>query len=309
MKRFRFSQIQGEGVAKCDMKTDGKLVTRHFVLCNENCECSWNKSADLILFCDFFQNVLFADGWMNDCLYPCVNCTQPQTVDWKAILNLSALKKGYVLALPGQIGSMYFKTNSSQVFKICLRWLDEPNQVPKRQIFPIRYYGILRDLAESDRNLETVTGFPVFKNYHKYPFIKEEMKRQYYFVKYINTEHNYKYHFQQEKEYFTPCPNDIYNPKLFSWSQSRDLCKKINAHLPEFYSRKDQEEFIKIIKGSLDLYPIEVIFIGLSGIKPREKQVSLKSLVLIHSNMPRVMTEKTDIKISFVTFMCALCQC
>ncbi len=150
-----------------------------------------------MLFCHLFQNVLFVEGWMNDCLYPCINCTQPQTVDWKVILNLFALKKGYVLGLPGQIGSMYFKANSSHDSRICLRWLDEPNQdqVYGMQVTSTRLYGIRRYLAEAHRNLETVTGFPVFKNYHKYPFIIKDEKRQYYFVKYINTKHNYKYHF------------------------------------------------------------------------------------------------------------------
>ncbi len=95
-------------------------------------------------------------------------------------------------------------------------------------------------------------------------------------------------------------------PSYFHGTNPGICVKKINAYLPEFYSRKYQEEFIKIIKGLLNLYPIEAIFIGLSGIKPREKQVSLKFLLLMYSNMPRVRAEKETSKYHF-SHLCVHC--
>ena len=41
------------------------------------------------------------------------------------------------------------------------------------------------------------------------------------------------------------------------------MCKDINGTLPEFISREDQEEFIRIVKYSTDLFPIEGVYIGL----------------------------------------------
>ena len=60
-----------------------------------------------------------------------------------------------------------------------------------------------------------------------------------------------------------PCPNFTHHPKQFSWNQAAQLCHHVNATLPEFISRKDQEEFSKILKTSTYLYPMEAIFIGL----------------------------------------------
>ena len=58
------------------------------------------------------------------------------------------------------------------------------------------------------------------------------------------------------------CTNEIQKPKTFSWEEAFQLCQDANATLPEFYSRKEQEEFIDIIRSE-EVYPIEAVFIGL----------------------------------------------
>ena len=58
------------------------------------------------------------------------------------------------------------------------------------------------------------------------------------------------------------CPNENQKSKTFSWYEAFFLCRSINATLPEFYSRKEQEEFIAILKSG-NVFPIEAVFIGL----------------------------------------------
>ena len=41
------------------------------------------------------------------------------------------------------------------------------------------------------------------------------------------------------------------------------MCKRDDLTLPEFLSRKDQEEFIAVLKNSKHLFPIEAAYIGL----------------------------------------------
>ena len=46
------------------------------------------------------------------------------------------------------------------------------------------------------------------------------------------------------------------------WSQASQYCRRAGAHLPEFYSRTDQE-LLAILKEEIHLFPMEAIFIGL----------------------------------------------
>ena len=98
----------------------------------------------------------------------------------------------------------------------------------------------------------------------------------YYFVKYVHrsmagNDHDLCRHildrvniFQiknlQEKD--TNCSGQSKGPKTFSWVEALSLCRSVNATLPEFYSRKEQEEFIAIVKSG-DIFPIEAVYIGL----------------------------------------------
>ena len=50
--------------------------------------------------------------------------------------------------------------------------------------------------------------------------------------------------------------------KSFSWPETFSLCRSINATLPEFYSRKEQEEFIAVLKSG-NVFPLEAMHIGL----------------------------------------------
>ena len=60
------------------------------------------------------------------------------------------------------------------------------------------------------------------------------------------------------------CTNETHQPLLFSWNEAAELCSEIhNGHLPEFISRKEQEESIPIIKETPNLYPTEAVYINL----------------------------------------------
>ena len=59
------------------------------------------------------------------------------------------------------------------------------------------------------------------------------------------------------------CTNNTVKISLsFSWKEALLLCRSINATLPEFYSRKEQEDFIAVLKSG-DVFPIKDIYIGL----------------------------------------------
>ena len=60
------------------------------------------------------------------------------------------------------------------------------------------------------------------------------------------------------------CTDTKIKSKSFSWQEALLLCQSVNATLPEFYSRKEQEEFISLIKSG-DIFPIEAVYIGLYG--------------------------------------------
>ena len=61
------------------------------------------------------------------------------------------------------------------------------------------------------------------------------------------------------------CPNITHNPKLFSWIEAAIICKRNinNGTLPEFISKREQEDFLGEIKRTEVLFPMEAVFIGL----------------------------------------------
>ena len=51
--------------------------------------------------------------------------------------------------------------------------------------------------------------------------------------------------------------------KRISWNDAAEICKSINAYLPHFTSRDELDEFLMLIKTSMDLPIMEAVFIGL----------------------------------------------
>ena len=55
-------------------------------------------------------------------------------------------------------------------------------------------------------------------------------------------------------------------PQIWSWKQAVNMCKNAGGELPQFFSRKEQEELISIIKTSTDYFFIEAVFIHLKTV-------------------------------------------
>ena len=92
--------------------------------------------------------------------------------------------------------------------------------------------------------------------------------------------HFYGPYYKLKEENFI-CPDENQRSKTFSWIEAFLLCRSTNATLPEFYSRKEQEEFITVVKSGnvlffqLRLYTLDFIK------KPRCVMISLYLYVLM----------------------------
>ena len=126
-------------------------------------------------------------------------------------------------------------------------------------------------------NNSTAPNFRKLTGYRKHIYVRETAREKYYFVKYILKPtstpcilcHKAEALFQRfgddyrikEKDF--NCSDTFVNKsKSFSWLEAFSLCRSINATLPEFYSRKEQEEFIAVLKSG-NIFPIEALYIGL----------------------------------------------
>ncbi len=114
-----------------------------------------------------------------------------------------------------------------------------------------------------EENMWDASGFPVFSGYHKFTFRKESSKGVYHFVRHYDASHNYKYHYHNEKTYFAPCPNHIHETLFFSWLEIKKLCRDIHTALPEFLCESEQNEFVELLKYSLEMFPMPLVYIGL----------------------------------------------
>ena len=170
-------------------------------------------------------------------------------------------KKQYVIAVPGQIDQVNLRLNKAQVnIDLLFQWtgrLDEEKYKVQTE------EKCIKTSSSPFRDI-----FPEFKSYNKHTQVKVASNfKVYHFVKYMDNTHNLNYVIYQNiidpPSRIPPCPNYTHKPKLFSWNQVATMCKDMNGILPEFISRKDQEEFIRIIKYSTDLFPIEGVYIGL----------------------------------------------
>ena len=128
----------------------------------------------------------------------------------------------------------------------------------------------------------TSTYLPDFPGYQKYFYVGSTSLGNYYFVKYMDYRQNindcdlfhhiYSLYMKNFGQYNKITQRDVKCDKLatdqiqesktFSWQEAFLLCRSINATLPEFYSRKEQEEFIAILKSEY-IFPIEAAFLGL----------------------------------------------
>ncbi len=73
------------------------------------------------------------------------------------------------------------------------------------------------------------------------------------------------------------CPNITHNRKLLSWIEGAGICKQNtdNATLPEFISKREQNDFLQTLKRYADIFPMEAVFLGLrkdpnNQVKPNE---------------------------------------
>ena len=134
--------------------------------------------------------------------------------------------------------------------------------------------------------VETLQIFQDFPGCRKHSYIRQTTRGKYYFVKYVFKENNtictlceaaealanrYGKDYQMTEKDFNCSDKFVNRSKSFSWLEALSLCRSINATLPEFYSRKEQEEFIAVVKSG-NIFPIEAVYIGLfKGAKVRSR--------------------------------------
>ena len=162
--------------------------------------------------------------------------------------------------MPGKIENIQIQVfqpdpNSSYVY---LHWLEFP-----------KFYT----LKDTSRR---TTYDTVFQGYVEHSYIWNSRHGQYYFIKYIDYTKaalNAKVRTIMEEiikdslfyiltRSDINCTSDKSISKTFSWIEASLLCQSMNATLPEFNSRKEQEEFIAFLKSE-EVFPIEAVFIGL----------------------------------------------
>lgn len=177
-----------------------------------------------------------------------------QVLVWKGELTLFSFEQE-LLSLPRE-----FKTISVQSTKresIGFLWV---SHVPASQVTAKVVLG--------PWNRELLFPFPEYINYYRYIYERNSSKGIYFFLKYLEQNFAEKYStFQARMRYnfypfFTTCPELVHSPKLFSWNETSEICEAMNGSLPEFYSRKDQTEFIHILKDLSFLFPMEAVYIG-----------------------------------------------
>ncbi len=94
------------------------------------------------------------------------------------------------------------------------------------------------------------------------------------------------------------CHNYSSEPLLWSWVGTQRACKKLNSSLPEFINREQEAEFLRMLKCSKDIFPVEAVFIGL--LQSRKCKVSIQSNTQVCGIMWRWNTKSTLLKLGHI---------
>ncbi len=200
------------------------------------------------------------------CIYTYKRLTQPCLLNWTGNLRSRTETEEHVIALPGDIDKIQLRSTEKQG-TVFFKWVGERNS----DAFQYKTKATEKCSHHSPSPLRH--KFPNYTDYNKHTQVKiASNSTVYHFVKYMDNTHDLNY--IQKLERNSPgsvlkidkepsCPNYTHTPKLISWIDASQMCKEISGTLPEFFGREEQEQFIKILKYSSDLFPIEAIYIGL----------------------------------------------
>ncbi len=112
---------------------------------------------------------------------------------------------------------------------------------------------------------------PNLQNFQRLSFCRVAKGNSYHFIKYVEVmkhviPESRFWGFQMSSGHLRivpGCKKKVHSPKIFSWKDSEHLCRDINGTQLELLNRGGVEEFLIILKTSVDIFPIEVVFVGL----------------------------------------------
>ena len=109
---------------------------------------------------------------------------------------------------------------------------------------------------------------PNLPNFQRLSFCRIAKGNSYHFIKYVEVmkhiiPESRLWTFQISSGFFPECKKKVHSPKMFSWKDSENLCRDINGTQLELLNRGDMEEFLTILKTSVEIFPIDVLFVGL----------------------------------------------
>ncbi len=260
-----------------------------------------------------FQEIKFYKG----CIEACRSCTLSQVATWNHTLNFTFVRSEFVVALQTAIAEISINNCGNTSLPVHIQYIsdrkplktwannyNEPKVISSQNAAVDSFISSLDALVE-EHSSHTVPKRPAEKmsrhkiqkcktyvGYNKHTSIISTKTNMFIFIKYMDntisstTEYIDYFDFWWTKFHLTyfyndtysTCPNLTHNPKLFSWNEAAGLCKEcMNAILPEFVSRDNQEEFFSVLRDAQNLFPLESAFIGLQKFSQKGVSKSQKT--------------------------------
>ena len=202
-----------------------------------------------------------------------LNYTPPQKIKWRAI---AVPKEPVTIALPGEIDTIYLRSlllnntnlSHSETLPILISWrrflLYKEHEEWEDYILywcDVQQHYRSRPKTLHDRKF----NFSTYYGHNCFCFLARFSGLSYHFVKYFDQKNNFKYHPYYIDQYFRPCPRHTHSPMLFSWNEVHEFCKIVfNGTLPQLTSKKQEKDFVHLIKDKYGLFPMKAAYIGLS---------------------------------------------
>lgn len=194
------------------------------------------------------QSVRFHDFIDRPCCKYTYNVA-PRSIHYEATLLNTTGMSPKVIAMQGRFKSIAFQLEPREKINLNLQWCA---------------------VGEKSEHWHTAPNsahlYPNHSGYVKHLFSSESPLKL-HLIQYLEDNYHDVLHFCAPK-IPQPLPECAirkitHKPKLFSRNTAHTLCKLANRSLPEFISRKQQEQFISFVKNSYKIFPVGALFISL----------------------------------------------
>ncbi len=236
---------------------------------------------------------------------------------WSHTFALSEHRNWVVIALPGSLDKLDLKSTELGLVSLKIRWFPVKRTPVKLESSHTPDFPTANWFEKSTSGSAKVSNAPIFfdvtevcKGYNSHRFLLSLEGVMFVFTKcadktfststeflpylrakpiettnlFSNLFSNFSFAKMFVDMYPQSCPVRQHQSKLFSWYQSKVLCRSIDFDLPEFMTKTTQEMFLLLIKQASQVFSVDAVFLNLKRSSRSQTQQMVSEILWLKTN-------------------------